>query len=97
MLLPYIPVRSFALKGFLLGLFISFILFLNNLLGNNVIQIAAWFVFFPAFASFFAMNFTGASTFTSLSGVKKEMKYAVPLQIASIAVSCILIIIKTII
>jgi len=27
------------------------------------------------------MNFTGASTFTSLSGVKKEMKYALPLQI----------------
>jgi acetyl-CoA decarbonylase/synthase complex subunit gamma len=27
------------------------------------------------------MNFTGASTYTSLSGVKKEMRVAVPLQI----------------
>jgi acetyl-CoA decarbonylase/synthase complex subunit gamma len=27
------------------------------------------------------MNFTGSSTYTSLSGVKKEMKLAVPFQI----------------
>jgi acetyl-CoA decarbonylase/synthase complex subunit gamma len=26
------------------------------------------------------MNFTGSSTYTSLSGVKKEMRVAVPLQ-----------------
>jgi acetyl-CoA decarbonylase/synthase complex subunit gamma len=29
------------------------------------------------------MNFTGASTFTSLSGVKKEMRWAVPLEIGA--------------
>jgi acetyl-CoA decarbonylase/synthase complex subunit gamma len=29
------------------------------------------------------MNFTGASTYTSLSGVKKELKWAVPLEIAA--------------
>jgi acetyl-CoA decarbonylase/synthase complex subunit gamma len=29
------------------------------------------------------MNFTGASTYTSLSGVKKEMKWAVPLEITA--------------
>jgi acetyl-CoA decarbonylase/synthase complex subunit gamma len=28
-----------------------------------------------------AMNFTGSSTYTSLSGVKKEMGRAVPIQI----------------
>jgi acetyl-CoA decarbonylase/synthase complex subunit gamma len=28
-----------------------------------------------------AMNFTGSSTYTSLSGVKKEMKISLPLQI----------------
>ena len=30
------------------------------------------------------MNFTGASTYTSLSGVKKEMRRAVPLQILGV-------------
>jgi hypothetical protein len=34
-------------------------------------------------ASFSAMNFTGASTFTSLSGVLWEMRRAVPLQLAA--------------
>jgi acetyl-CoA decarbonylase/synthase complex subunit gamma len=29
------------------------------------------------------MNFTGASTYTSLSGVKKEMRWALPLEIAA--------------
>jgi acetyl-CoA decarbonylase/synthase complex subunit gamma len=29
------------------------------------------------------MNFTGASTYTSLSGVKKEMRIAMPLEIAA--------------
>jgi hypothetical protein len=32
-------------------------------------------------SSFIAMNWTGTSTFTSLSGVQKEMKTALPLQI----------------
>jgi len=29
------------------------------------------------------MNYTGASTYTSLSGVKAEMKVAVPVQITA--------------
>jgi len=38
------------------------------------------------------MNFTGSSTYTSLSGVKKEMKTALPLQIVS-GIHCCLIVI----
>ena len=34
-------------------------------------------------ASFAVMNFTGASTYTSLSGVLREMRFAVPAQIAA--------------
>jgi len=44
----------------------------------------------PAVASFLAMNFTGASTYTSLSGVRREMRVAVPLQIAGAAVGLML-------
>jgi hypothetical protein len=36
------------------------------------------------------MNFTGASTFTSLSGVKKEMRWAVPLEIAAASLGIML-------
>ena len=34
----------------------------------------------PAVASYCAMNFTGSSTFTSPSGVEKEMRRYLPLQ-----------------
>jgi acetyl-CoA decarbonylase/synthase complex subunit gamma len=40
----------------------------------------------PAVASFIAMNFTGASTYTSLSGVRREMRVAVPIQVVMAAV-----------
>ena len=36
------------------------------------------------------MNFTGSSTFTSLSGVRKEMRVALPLEIAGMACGLIL-------
>jgi acetyl-CoA decarbonylase/synthase complex subunit gamma len=35
------------------------------------------------------MNFTGSSTFTSLSGVQKEMKTALPIQIGAAALGII--------
>ena len=37
-------------------------------------------------SSYWGMKFTGASTYTSLSGVKKEMRLALPLQTATAAV-----------
>jgi hypothetical protein len=37
-------------------------------------------------AAYLGMNFTGASTYTSLSGVKKEMRWAVPFEIAGAVV-----------
>jgi len=37
-----------------------------------------------AISSFVAMNYTGGSTYTSLSGVRKEMKIAVPIQLITI-------------
>jgi hypothetical protein len=33
-------------------------------------------------SSYLAMNFTGSTPFTSLSGVEKEMRKAIPLQAA---------------
>jgi acetyl-CoA decarbonylase/synthase complex subunit gamma len=50
------------------------------------LEVSAWILIIPAISSFLAMNFTGASTFTSLSGVKKEMRFAVPSQILAFAV-----------
>jgi acetyl-CoA decarbonylase/synthase complex subunit gamma len=54
-------------------------------LGANIFEISSWFLLIGGISSFMAMNFTGASTFTSLSGVQKEMKMALPLQIFGVA------------
>ena len=51
---------------------------------------AAWLLLGPAIASFVVMNFTGASTYTSLSGVLREMRIAVPLQITAAVVGVVL-------
>jgi acetyl-CoA decarbonylase/synthase complex subunit gamma len=53
---------------------------------NLGLETLAWFFMSPAIAAYLAMNFTGASTYTSLSGVRKEMKWAVPLEIAAAGV-----------
>jgi hypothetical protein len=45
-----------------------------------------------ATASFMAMKFTGSTTYTSLSGVRREMRLAVPLQAAGVVLGMVLLI-----
>lgn len=93
-LLPWLPGRSFSLKGTIAGLFTIVILLLilkpSLLSWTDRMGILAWLFMVPAMAAFLAMNFTGASTYTSLSGVKREMKFAVPLEISFGALGLIL-------
>ncbi len=81
-LLPWIPVRAFALKGFILGIIYAFVLNISSgyiLSPNpNWSQALVYFLTLSALSSFLAMGFTGSSTYTSLSGVVREMKFAVP-------------------
>jgi len=82
MLLPWIPGRSFSLKGLLLGLaFVAAALAAG--LGGSTLESVSWVFLYSSLTSFIVMNFTGSTTYTSLSGVKKEMNLALPLQIAS--------------
>jgi hypothetical protein len=90
LLLPYIPGRHFSLKGFFAGMLIFAILTLMNVGSDNFIEIISWFLVITAISSFLAMNFTGSSTYTSLSGVKKEMKISVPFQIGFALVGLVL-------
>jgi hypothetical protein len=83
LLLPWIPFRRFSLKGLLMGWLLTALLFYFNFLGNNIFEIISWFLINGSLSAFLAMNFTGSSTFTSLSGVQKEMKLALPVQIAA--------------
>ena len=87
LLLPYLPGRAFSAKGFSLGFVVALILLylrdVNLQIWAGRIEALAWLLIIPAIAGFLAMNFTGASTYTSLSGVKKEMRWALPMQIAA--------------
>jgi hypothetical protein len=81
-LLPWLPGRAFAAKGLALGLFTGLA---SWLLGRPAPpEGAAWTLLSLGVVSFLLMNFTGASTYTSLSGVKREMRWAVPAQIACV-------------
>ncbi len=96
LLLPIIPGRAFSLKGVITGT-AAFIIITQLYHGFNdmiLIEQIAWFMMINTISSFLAMNFTGASTFTSLSGVKKEMKIAIPMQITGAAAGLILFIIS---
>ena len=78
-LLPYIPVRSFILKGWFTGLFVEVLFFAYSGNLGPLITIGG-LLLFSAISSYLAFNFTGCTTFTSPSGVQKELeKYIKPL------------------
>jgi acetyl-CoA decarbonylase/synthase complex subunit gamma len=83
-LLPWLPGRAFSLKGALLGLaaFVGLAV-LGTVTSGSWLHAASWALMMPAISSFVVMSFTGASTFTSQSGVLREMRVAVPSQIAA--------------
>lgn len=92
-LLPYLPGRSFSAKGGWVGVILSaaLIYYFSGIMPNRLILLS-WILIIVAISSYIAMNFTGASTYTSLSGVRKEMKVAVPVQIIFAAGGLILFI-----
>ncbi len=80
-LLPWLPGKSFAVKGALAG--IAWSVFYYLLAGGShwslPVAVAA-FLALPAISAFYTLNFTGCTNFTSRSGVKKEMRISIPLM-----------------
>ncbi len=86
-LLPWIPSPNFSTKGFILGGVVALPFALAWLLG--VREIAPWMrtggalaylLAMPPVTAFIALNFTGSTTFTSKSGVEREIKTYVPVM-----------------
>ncbi|HBI47762.1 MAG TPA: acetyl-CoA synthase subunit gamma, partial [Smithella sp.] len=94
LLLPYLPGRAFSIKGFSIGIVIALILLclrdINLSAWSERAEALAWFLIIPAMSGYLAMNFTGCSTYTSLSGVKREMRWALPLEIVCGSVGVIM-------
>jgi len=96
-LLPFIPGRAFAWKGWLLGLCwtAGFIWFSGWFVSGFLLLAIGYLLVLPSLSAFLAMNFTGSSTYTSFSGVIKEMKAAVPLIALSSVAGIVLVLIKS--
>jgi len=87
-LLPWIPGRSFVLKGWILG----FAWALASTIWFRPVAMHGFsnLLVLPALSAYLALNFTGATTFTSLSGVRKEIQLGLPIMMASAALGIIL-------
>lgn len=92
LLLPWLPGRSFAVKGAVTGLLWSglFYVLAGGSSWNGAISLAL-LLSLPAISAFYTLNFTGCSTYTSRSGVKKEMHIALPAMGSALIVSLILL------
>jgi acetyl-CoA decarbonylase/synthase complex subunit gamma len=92
-LLPFVPFRSFAIKGWLVGV-------VATMLGAQFFGIndngwalpAVTYLLFPALSSYIALQFTGSTTYTGMSGVNKELKTGIPLYIGTAAISAVLLV-----
>ncbi len=103
-LLPWIPTRDFSSKGFILGA-ITAAPFAAGLalqpsapvsLGRVITAVGFLFLWSPVTA-FLALNFTGATTFTSRTGVRREMFIYIRLMVVSFVVGAVLSLIVPII
>jgi len=86
LLLPWLPGRAFTTKGICAGILLAALLWpLGPGRASGALDALSWILGVVSVAAYLGMNFTGSSTYTSLSGVKKEMRWAVPLEIAGFA------------
>lgn len=92
--LPILPGRSFAAKGAWAAVVLGMVglawLWPETWDASFGLEQLGWWLVMAAVSSFLGMNFTGASTYTSLSGVKVEMRVGVPVQMAAVALGLVL-------
>lgn len=83
-LLPWLPGKSFAVKGAVAGCCWA-VLFIGVGRGaTGWLDAMALFLTVPAVTAFLTLNFTGSTPFTSRSGVKKEMRLGLPMMAVSL-------------
>ena len=93
-LLPWMPFRSFIINGWLLGA--AMVAAFCALTGVETSLFLPLLLVLPPVSAYLAVNFTGATTFTSLSGVQKELARGVPVMIVSVLAGMIIQIIMSV-
>lgn len=85
-LLPWLPFREFSLKGFILGglvilpFVVQKVLAATGLTLWEILGMTALLLVFPAVTAYVSLNFTGATPFTSKTGVRLEMNRYIPVM-----------------
>jgi hypothetical protein len=90
--LPFVPGRAFSTKGAVVGAVLAALAVVALRDVVPVLALIGVFLVITALSSYAAMNFTGSTTFTSPSGVQKEMRRALPFQIAGTLAAVLLFI-----
>ena len=98
-LLPWLPSENFSTKGFFLGFLtalpFSFYVFFQHMDWKWYLQLGhalSYLLAIPAVVAYIALNFTGSTTFTSKTGVRREMQAYIPLMAWTFGAGIILII-----
>ena len=86
-LLPWLPTIDFSAKGFILGGLVALPFALATLLGGadatwwrRGLGALGYLLALPPVTAYLALNFTGSTTFTSRSGVRREIFAYVPIM-----------------
>jgi hypothetical protein len=100
LLLPWLPTRAFSTKGFILGGLIAALFALAAFLRRpdavwwrRVGQALVYLVVMPPVTAYLALNFTGSTTFTSRTGVRREIFDYVPVMAYLFAAGVVLTIV----
>ncbi len=93
LLLPAVPSRSFAVKGWIMGtIMLAASAGLTGVFEMEKTLRIITFLLFPVLSSYIALQFTGSTVFTGMSGVKKELKYAIPIYLVTAGISLLLLV-----
>jgi len=103
-LLPWLPTRDFSSKGFILGGLVALPFGLVVFLSSS--DVAWWrqvggaltyLLALPPVTAFLALNFTGSTTFTSRSGVQREIFTYIPVMAWMFGIGIVLTIVLSLI
>lgn len=84
-LLPWIPTHNFSTKGFMLGGAVAlpfaigaFLRYPESALWLRSAWALSYMLFIPSLTAYLTLNFTGSTTFTSRTGVRREIYAYIP-------------------
>jgi hypothetical protein len=101
-LLPWLPTPNFSTKGFILGGLVALPFAITTFLSSPFIgswlragSALVYLLAMPAGTAYLALNFTGSTTFTSKSGVRREIFTYIPMMAGMLGAAVVLTITLT--